>query len=180
MTQRLLCVACAALAAVVSACSGGTESTTTGPSAVSAERVDGLDAGDNTTGGLHRPSVPTNLRVTSQVKLAVELSWNAVAGATSYTVMVGGTPGGTDTFFNDTTGPRSGSRQRTASSTRACRPTTPAAAARPPGRSSTSFRSPKGYPTRVFQRVGVFQPQRVVNTRWAPSSDSTSLTARLP
>ena len=46
--------------------------------------------------------MPTNLRVTSQVKLAVELSWNPVAGATSYTVMVGGTPGGSDTLFTDT------------------------------------------------------------------------------
>ena len=105
MTQRLLsCVACASLAAVVSACSGGTESTTTGPSAVSESGSTASTQATTPPAGCTRPTAPTNLRVTSQVKLAVELSWNAVAGATSYTVMVGGTPGGTDTFFNDTTG----------------------------------------------------------------------------
>ena len=100
MTKRLL--ACAALAAVLAvSCADESASTATGPSAV----TNGGTASTPTTTqtGCTRPGVPTNLRVTSQVKLAVELSWNAVAGATSYTVMVGGTPGGTDTFFNDTT-----------------------------------------------------------------------------
>src|SRR5687767_2413381 len=101
MTPRLL--ACAALAAVLTAsCSGGSGSTATGPSAVSNNGTT-ASTPPTTQTGCTRPGVPTNLRVTSQVKLAVELSWNAVAGATSYTVMVGGTPGGTDTFFNDTT-----------------------------------------------------------------------------
>jgi hypothetical protein len=100
MTQKLL--ACAALAAVLAAsCADEAASTATGPSAVSNSGT--ATTTTTTQTGCTRPGVPTNLRVTSQVKLAVELSWNAVAGATSYTVMVGGTPGGTDAFFNDTT-----------------------------------------------------------------------------
>jgi hypothetical protein len=99
MTRKLL--ACAALAAVLAAsCADEAASTATGPSTVS---NGGTTTTTTTQTGCTRPGMPTNLRVTSQVKLAVELSWNAVAGATSYTVMVGGTPGGTDTFFNDTT-----------------------------------------------------------------------------
>jgi len=100
MTKRLL--ACAALAAVLAAsCGDEAASTATGPSAVSNSTTASTQTTTQT--GCTRPGAPTNLRVTSQVKLAVELSWNPVAGATSYTVMVGGTPGGTDTFFNDTT-----------------------------------------------------------------------------
>ena len=56
----------------------------------------------NTQSGCSRPAVPTNLRVTSQVRTSVELSWSGVAGATSYTVMVGSTPGGSDELFNET------------------------------------------------------------------------------
>lgn len=101
MTKRLL--ACAALAAMLAAsCADEAASTATGPSAVSNSGTT-ASTPPTTQTGCTRPGVPTNLRVTSQVKLAVELSWNAVAGATSYTVMVGGTPGGTDTFLNDTT-----------------------------------------------------------------------------
>jgi hypothetical protein len=37
------------------------------------------------------------------VRTSVELIWNAVAGATSYTLMVGSAPGGTDQLFSDTT-----------------------------------------------------------------------------
>jgi hypothetical protein len=37
------------------------------------------------------------------VRTSVELSWNAVAGATGYTLMVGSTPGGTNVLFSDTT-----------------------------------------------------------------------------
>jgi hypothetical protein len=101
MTHTLL--ASAATAALLAAsCSGGSGTTATGPSAVSES---GTSAPTTTTpqAGCTRPVAPTNLRVTSQVKLEVELSWNAVAGATSYTVMVGGAPGGTETLFTDTT-----------------------------------------------------------------------------
>lgn len=41
--------------------------------------------------------------MTSQVRTSVELSWNPLAGATSYTLMVGSTPGGSEELFSDTT-----------------------------------------------------------------------------
>ena len=36
------------------------------------------------------------------VRTTVELSWNAVPGATSYELMVGSTPGGSDQLFQST------------------------------------------------------------------------------
>lgn len=49
------------------------------------------------------PPAPSNLRVTSLMRTTVELTWNAVPGATSYSLMVGSTPGSSDELFQDTT-----------------------------------------------------------------------------
>ena len=42
------------------------------------------------------PPAPSNLRVSSMSGTLVELTWSPVAGATSYTLLVGATPGATD------------------------------------------------------------------------------------
>ena len=48
------------------------------------------------------PPAPTGLRVSAKERTSVELTWNVVFGATSYTVLVGSTPGGTNVFASDT------------------------------------------------------------------------------
>lgn len=48
------------------------------------------------------PSTPTGLRVTGRVGTSVELAWNTVVGATSYTVLVGSVPGATNVLSADT------------------------------------------------------------------------------
>jgi hypothetical protein len=40
--------------------------------------------------------------VTAKQRTQVELTWNAVVGATSYTVLAGTLPGGTNVFNGDT------------------------------------------------------------------------------
>lgn len=48
------------------------------------------------------PRAPSNLRVMSMMGTTVVLAWDAVPGATSYSVMVGSTPGGSNELFQDT------------------------------------------------------------------------------
>ena len=48
------------------------------------------------------PPTPTGLRVSNRVGTSVELTWNTVVGATSYTVLVGSVPGGTNVLSADT------------------------------------------------------------------------------
>lgn len=87
MTGQLLGLA--ALAALLTAsCGDEPSSIATGPSSA---RCTALPA-----------AAPSNLRVTSIVRTTVELTWNAVPGATGYTLMVGSTPGGTDELLSDT------------------------------------------------------------------------------
>ena len=92
MTRRLLAVA--ACAALTSASCGDDASSPTGPTAHSNSALSNANC--------TLPVMPSNLRVTSMVRTSVELTWNAVAGANSYTLMVGSTPGATDELFADT------------------------------------------------------------------------------
>ena len=86
MTGQLLSVA--ALAALMTAsCGDESSNLATGPSSARCTSL---------------PAAPSNLRVTSIVRTTVEVSWNAVPGATGYTLMVGSTPGGTDELLSDT------------------------------------------------------------------------------
>lgn len=48
------------------------------------------------------PPAPSNLRVSSMSGTLVELSWSPVAAATSYTLLVGSTPGATDILSSNT------------------------------------------------------------------------------
>ena len=48
------------------------------------------------------PPAPSNLRVSSMSGTLVELTWSPVAGATSYTLLVGATPGATDILNSGT------------------------------------------------------------------------------
>jgi len=48
------------------------------------------------------PPAPTGLRVTAKQQTSVELTWNGVGGATSYTLLVGSVPGGTNVLASDT------------------------------------------------------------------------------
>jgi hypothetical protein len=49
------------------------------------------------------PPAPTNLHVSSMSGTVVELSWSPIAGATSYTLLVGGVPGASDVLNSNTT-----------------------------------------------------------------------------
>ena len=97
MTGRLAGVALVAALVSVS-CGDDPTEIPTGPSSQSATATSSTTSGPGCT----VPPAPTNLRVTSMTRNVVELSWNAVAGATSYTLMVGSTPGGSDSLFQDT------------------------------------------------------------------------------
>ena len=48
------------------------------------------------------PPAPSGLRVSAKAGTSVELSWNTVIGATSYTLLVGSVPGGTNVLASDT------------------------------------------------------------------------------
>lgn len=87
-------------AAVTGACGGGesASSSPTGPSSTT-----------TTTTSQPQPTpqpaacVPTNLHVVSIQGSVVTLAWNAVSGATEYTVLVGGAPGSSDQLSTNTT-----------------------------------------------------------------------------
>jgi hypothetical protein len=52
--------------------------------------------------GCSLPPAPSNLRVSSMSGTLVELTWSPVPGATSYTLLVGATPGATDILNSGT------------------------------------------------------------------------------
>ena len=87
------------LAAAVTAACGGSDGTSPAPTAPSP-----------TTPAPSQPSpqapascVPTNLAVASVQGTVVTLQWNAVSGATEYTILVGSTPGSSDQLSTNTT-----------------------------------------------------------------------------
>lgn len=59
-------------------------------------------SGSGAPGGCTRPPAPTGLRVTAKERTTVELTWDSVAGAATYTLLVGSTPGGTDVLSQNT------------------------------------------------------------------------------
>ncbi len=54
------------------------------------------------TGSCAPPPAPSGLHVVSIVGTTVELAWTPTPGADVYVVLVGTTPGGTETFVSDT------------------------------------------------------------------------------
>lgn len=95
MTRSRLGVA--VLAAILTGACGGDDSPST-PTPVS------NGGGPSTTpppSGCSLPPAPANLRVTLKMQSLVELSWDAVAGATSYTLLVGGTATSADILSAD-------------------------------------------------------------------------------
>lgn len=89
MTRRLLAICAWAALATVSC-----DESPTGPSTHSSS---------TSSTGCSLPATPRNLRVTSMVRTSVELTWDAVPGATSYTLLVGSTPGASDSLNANTT-----------------------------------------------------------------------------
>jgi hypothetical protein len=55
-----------------------------------------------TSGGCTRPAAPSGLRVTAKERTTVELTWDAVPGAVTYTLLVGSVPGGTNVLNQNT------------------------------------------------------------------------------
>ena len=93
MTRSLL--GTAVLAAILAA---GCDDNPSAPTTLS------NDAGSSsgTSPDCSRPPAPTGLRVTAKERTTVELTWNVAAGATSYTLLVGSIPGGTDVLNQNT------------------------------------------------------------------------------
>jgi hypothetical protein len=88
------------LAAAVAGACGGADSTSSSPTAPSST--------PSTTPPQTQPQpqtscVPTNLAVASIQGTVVTLQWNAVSGATEYTVLVGSTSGSADRLSTNTT-----------------------------------------------------------------------------
>ena len=65
------------------------------------------NTGGTTTGSgtCNPPAVPTGLRVTAKNGNVVELTWNAMPGATGYTLLIGSIPGGSDILNANTVNP---------------------------------------------------------------------------
>ena len=81
-------------------CSDDNDAIATGPTNTSDVNALASAIGGSPS-GCNLPSAPANLQVASMTGSTVELAWSPVAGATSYSVMVGTTPGGTDVLFNE-------------------------------------------------------------------------------
>ena len=92
----------AALAAVLAAACDDNPSS---PTVLRNQATSTPDSGNQ--GACTRPPAPANLRVTAKDRTTVELTWDAVRDANSYTLLVGSIPGGTDVFnqniFNTST-----------------------------------------------------------------------------
>lgn len=99
MTLRMLsAVVVAAMLSI--GCSDDNDAIVTGPTATSTE-ASVSTASSSPQGGCSRPDAPTLLRVTAITGTSVELTWEPVAGATSYSVVVGTTQGGSDVLSNN-------------------------------------------------------------------------------
>lgn len=99
MTRSLLGVA--VLAAILATGCGDDESPSS-PSTLTNSGATGSSSGSGSQAGCTRPPAPTGLRVTAKERTSVELTWNAVSGATSYTLLVGAVPGGTNVLNSET------------------------------------------------------------------------------
>jgi len=86
------------LAAAVTGACGGAESTDSSPTAPSS-----TPSTPSSQPQAPASCVPANLRVASMQGTAVTLQWNAVSGATEYTILVGSTPGSADHLSTNTT-----------------------------------------------------------------------------
>ena len=86
------------LAAAVTGACGGADSASPSPTAPSSPSAP-------STPSPQAPAscVPTNLHVVSIQGTVVSLAWNAVSGATEYTVLVGSTPGSSEQLSTNTT-----------------------------------------------------------------------------
>jgi hypothetical protein len=88
------------LAAAVTGACGGSESASpapTGPSPTTTTTTTPPPA------PAQQACVPSNLRVVSIQGTVVTLEWNAVSGATEYTILVGSAPGSSDQLSTNTT-----------------------------------------------------------------------------
>ena len=92
---RSLCMA--ALAAVLAAACDDSPSTPT-----TLRNLAGATPDSSNQGNCTRPPSPTNLRVTAKDRTTVELTWDTVRDANTYTLLVGSIPGGTDVFNQNT------------------------------------------------------------------------------
>jgi hypothetical protein len=83
----------------------GDEDSPSSPTILSNTAGSSSSSGSGSQPNCAPPPAPTGLRVTAKERTTVELTWNGVIGATSYTVLVGSTPGGTNVFASDTANP---------------------------------------------------------------------------
>ena len=89
------------LAAAVTGACGGSDSVSSSPT--------GPSSTTTTTASQPQPTpqpaacVPANLHVVSVTGSVVTLEWNAVSGATEYSVLVGSSPGSSDQLSTNTT-----------------------------------------------------------------------------
>jgi len=97
MTRSLLSLAF--VAAMLAA--GCDDNNPSSPTSVKSNTL-GSTSTDGSQTSCSAPPTPGGLRVTGRVGTSVELTWNTVVGATSYTVLVGSVPGATNVLSADT------------------------------------------------------------------------------
>jgi hypothetical protein len=100
MTRSLIGVL--AVAALVAAGCSDEAASTAGPTALSNSGSSSSTPNSAPQASCSLPPAPSNLRVSSMSGTLVELTWSPVAGATSYTLLVGATPGATDILNSGT------------------------------------------------------------------------------